>query len=254
MPGVDIKKDDNVRVISGKDRGREGRVVRVLPEEGTRDGGRRRAGQEAPALERQAARGSSQQLQQGGIIDVEMFVNISNVQLVCSACGKPTRIGHRTRGTGRFGSAASARRRCHEWPRRTTTCPASRARYREELVPALKRPARADQHDAGAAPREDRRQHGRRRRRQGRPYAGRGGGGPGDDHRPEAGRSRRRASRSRRSSSARACAIGAKVTLRGDRMWEFFDRLVSIALPRIRDFRGSQPDGRSTDTATTRSA
>ncbi len=33
-------------------------------------------------------------------------------------------------------------------------------------------------------------------------------------------------------------AIGAKVTLRGDRMWEFFDRLISLAIPRIRDFRG----------------
>src|SRR4051794_35878609 len=32
--------------------------------------------------------------------------------------------------------------------------------------------------------------------------------------------------------------IGAKVTLRGDRMWEFLDRLLSVALPRIRDFRG----------------
>ena len=32
--------------------------------------------------------------------------------------------------------------------------------------------------------------------------------------------------------------IGAKVTLRGDRMWEFADRLISVALPRIRDFRG----------------
>ncbi len=32
--------------------------------------------------------------------------------------------------------------------------------------------------------------------------------------------------------------IGAKVTLRGDRMWEFLDRLITIALPRIRDFRG----------------
>jgi large subunit ribosomal protein L5 len=41
--------------------------------------------------------------------------------------------------------------------------------------------------------------------------------------------------------------IGAKVTLRGDRMYEFLDRLVSIALPRIRDFRGLAPssfDGR----------
>lgn len=33
-------------------------------------------------------------------------------------------------------------------------------------------------------------------------------------------------------------AIGTKVTLRGDRMWEFFDRLVTLAIPRIRDFRG----------------
>ncbi|HET7045949.1 MAG TPA: 50S ribosomal protein L5 [Gaiellaceae bacterium] len=36
--------------------------------------------------------------------------------------------------------------------------------------------------------------------------------------------------------------IGAKVTLRGDRMWDFLDRLVSIALPRIRDFRGLNAD------------
>ena len=36
--------------------------------------------------------------------------------------------------------------------------------------------------------------------------------------------------------------IGVKVTLRGDRMWEFLDRLISIALPRIRDFRGLSPD------------
>jgi len=35
--------------------------------------------------------------------------------------------------------------------------------------------------------------------------------------------------------------IGAKVTLRGDRMWEFYDRLVSLAIPRIRDFRGMPP-------------
>jgi large subunit ribosomal protein L5 len=42
-------------------------------------------------------------------------------------------------------------------------------------------------------------------------------------------------------------AIGVKVTLRGDRMWSFFDRLVNLALPRVRDFRGISPnsfDGR----------
>ena len=41
--------------------------------------------------------------------------------------------------------------------------------------------------------------------------------------------------------------IGAMVTLRGERMYEFFDRLVSVALPRVRDFRGVSPkafDGR----------
>ena len=36
--------------------------------------------------------------------------------------------------------------------------------------------------------------------------------------------------------------IGAKVTLRGDRMWEFLDRLTAVAIPRIRDFRGISPD------------
>src|SRR5437879_2705497 len=42
-------------------------------------------------------------------------------------------------------------------------------------------------------------------------------------------------------------SIGAKVTLRGDRMWEFLDRLISLAIPRVRDFRGLSPtsfDGR----------
>ena len=36
-------------------------------------------------------------------------------------------------------------------------------------------------------------------------------------------------------------AIGAKVTLRGNRMWEFLDRVISLAIPRIRDFRGLSP-------------
>jgi large subunit ribosomal protein L5 len=38
-------------------------------------------------------------------------------------------------------------------------------------------------------------------------------------------------------------AIGAKVTLRGERMWEFLDRLITLAIPRIRDFRGLDPNG-----------
>ena len=94
MATVSIRKDDEVQVIHGKDRGARGRVVRVLPKEGrvmvegvarakrhSRTGGKR-------------AR-SGQQLQQGGIMDIEQFVDISNVQVVCKTCGQPTRIGHR---------------------------------------------------------------------------------------------------------------------------------------------------------------
>jgi large subunit ribosomal protein L24 len=93
VPGVNIRKDDNVRVMTGKDRGREGRVVRVLPGEG-------RVMVDGVALAKKHARatgrasGSNQALQQGGIIDVEMFVDISNVQIVCHSCNKPTRVGH----------------------------------------------------------------------------------------------------------------------------------------------------------------
>ena len=43
---------------------------------------------------------------------------------------------------------------------------------------------------------------------------------------------------SRTSSCVRVMPVGAKVTLRGDKMWEFLDRLFNVALPRVRDFRG----------------
>ncbi len=107
MATVSIRKNDEVQVISGKDRGKRGRVVNVLPGDNrvmvegvarakkhTRTGGKR-------------SRGGSQ-LQQGGIIDTELFIDLSNVQLVCRSCGKPTRIGHRIEG----GVKARICRRC----------------------------------------------------------------------------------------------------------------------------------------------
>jgi large subunit ribosomal protein L24 len=100
MPAVDIKRDDLVRVISGKDRGKEGRVLRVLPIEGrvmidgvgmakrhTRTGAKRTR--------------TGQQLNQGGIIDIETFVDISNVQLVCPNCHQLTRVGHKITEDGK---------------------------------------------------------------------------------------------------------------------------------------------------------
>jgi large subunit ribosomal protein L24 len=97
MPGVSIKKDDEVMVISGKDRGRTGRVVRVLPREG-------RIMVEGVARGKKHTRtrgkrsGGGQQLQQGGIVDVDQFIDISNVKVMCKSCGQPSRIGHRFEG------------------------------------------------------------------------------------------------------------------------------------------------------------
>ena len=99
MPGVDIKKDDTVRVMNGKSRGHTGRVIRVLPREG-----RLLVEGAAMAKRHQRTQGkrsaSGSQLQQGGIIDTELFIDISNVQLLCRSCGKPTRVGRRIEADG----------------------------------------------------------------------------------------------------------------------------------------------------------
>jgi len=93
MPGVDIRKDDDVKVLSGKDRGRTGRVVHVLPREGkVMVEGVARARRHQRATGKRSRSGS--QLQQAGIIERELFVEISNVQLVCKTCGQATRVGH----------------------------------------------------------------------------------------------------------------------------------------------------------------
>jgi large subunit ribosomal protein L24 len=94
---VDIKKDDNVIVMSGKDRGHTGRVVHVMPREGrVMVEGAARAKKHTQTRGKRSTGG--QQLQQGGIIDAENFIDISNVQIVCKSCGKPTRVGHHVVG------------------------------------------------------------------------------------------------------------------------------------------------------------
>ena len=99
MPGVNIRKDDNVKVMTGKSAGHTGRVIRVLPREG-------RVMVEGAAMAKKHTRTqgkrstSGSQLQQGGIIDTELYIDISNVMLVCNSCGKPTRVGYRIEGDG----------------------------------------------------------------------------------------------------------------------------------------------------------
>ena len=100
MSGVKIRKDDLVKVIAGKDRGKEGRVLRVLPRDG-------RVMVDGVALSKRHVRTqgrrstSGSQLKQGGIVDAEMFIDISNVQIVCPSCGRATRVGHRTHPDGK---------------------------------------------------------------------------------------------------------------------------------------------------------
>ena len=89
---VSIRRDDEVMVISGKDRGKRGRVVNVLPSEG-------RLMVEGVARAKKHTR-PSRKRQQGGIVDIEQFIDISNVMLVCKSCGQPTRVGHRIQDDG----------------------------------------------------------------------------------------------------------------------------------------------------------
>src|SRR3972149_6935986 len=94
MAGAKVKKDDMVMVLTGKSRGHTGRVITVLPREG-----RGVVGGAALAKRHERTRGKrstgGSQLQQGGIIDKEQFIDISNVQVVCKSCGNPTRVGYR---------------------------------------------------------------------------------------------------------------------------------------------------------------
>jgi large subunit ribosomal protein L24 len=101
MPGVDIKKDDNVIVMAGKDRGKTGRVIHVLPRDGrVMVDGVARAKKATRTTGKRSSGG--QQLQQGGIIDTELFIDISNVQIVCDTCKEPTRVGYRIDGDDKF--------------------------------------------------------------------------------------------------------------------------------------------------------
>ena len=102
---------------------------------------------------------------------------------------------------------------------------------------AARQGSRHQQRDADPEAGEDRHQHGRRPRHAAAVAAREGGRRPHFDLRPEA--DHHAAGRSIAGFKLReGQAIGTKVTLRGDRMWEFFDRLLSVAIPRIRDFRG----------------
>jgi large subunit ribosomal protein L24 len=91
---LDIRKGDNVVVISGKDKGKRGVVERLLPEQ------QRVAVQGVNLLKRHTKSGVQGNIQ-GGIVDFDGPVAYSNVMLVCNRCDKPTRISHGLNELGR---------------------------------------------------------------------------------------------------------------------------------------------------------
>jgi large subunit ribosomal protein L24 len=91
-----IRKNDNVLVITGKDRGKRGRVLKVLPG----DRAIRLIVEGVNMIKRHTKPNPGKNVK-GGIVEREASLHASNVQLVCPECGAQTRVGHKTLGDGR---------------------------------------------------------------------------------------------------------------------------------------------------------
>ena len=227
-----LKKGDRVEVLAGKDRGKEGEVVRVFPTT-TRcivDGVNiAKKHQKAARADRCRAASSTRTCRS----------TRRNVHARAQGQADARRLPVRERrheGPRLPASAGGDLMSTRPKPRRPRR--GSSRRYHDEVQAAAARATSASATScrcrgsrrssstwASAGPRSSRRCSRAR--------------SPTSPSSPARSRSSPRPrSRSPASSSARATSIGAKVTLRGDRMWEFFDRLVSVAIPRIRDFRG----------------
>jgi len=89
-----VRKNDNVLVISGRDRGKRGRVLRVIP-------AKTRVIVEGVNFIKKHTKANPQKNIKGGIVEREASLHASNVQIVCPECSAPTRIGSRLLDDGR---------------------------------------------------------------------------------------------------------------------------------------------------------
>jgi len=89
---MNIKKGDTVLIIAGKDRGKQGVVSRALPQVN-------KVIVEGLNIAKKHIRPQGQ-TRQGGIIEKAMPIQVSNTMLICTECGKPTRVGHDRRPMG----------------------------------------------------------------------------------------------------------------------------------------------------------
>ena len=88
-----VHREDTVLILTGKDKGKKGRVLKIFPKVD-------KALVEKVNMVKRHTR-PNQQLPQGGIMEKEAPMHISNLQVVCSKCGKATRISHKLLGTGK---------------------------------------------------------------------------------------------------------------------------------------------------------
>ena len=88
MPKVHVKKGDNVEVLSGKNRGKRGKVLRVLPAEG-------KVLVEGVNVVKRHTKPQGAAVPQGGILEKAMPIHASKVMLVCPQCNERTRVGRK---------------------------------------------------------------------------------------------------------------------------------------------------------------
>jgi large subunit ribosomal protein L24 len=89
---MQIKKNDNVLVTAGKEKGKRGRVIAVYPREN------RILIEKLNMIKRHTR--PNQQLRQGGIVEKESPISAANVKLICAKCDKPTSIARKAQGDG----------------------------------------------------------------------------------------------------------------------------------------------------------
>ena len=224
-----IRRNDTVIVTTGKDSGKRGRVLRVLP-------ARNRLIVEGVNIIKRHTRPNPQRNIKGGIVEREAALHASNVQLVCPECGKTTRVGHRILNDGRkVRDLPQVRGSGRQMTR-------LKERYVKEVAPALKK--EFGYKNVMAIPKIEKIviNMGLGEATQNAKLA--------DTGADELGRITGQKAVVRRATKSIAqfklrqgMPVGAMVTLRGERMYEFLDRLISIALPRVRDFRGVSSKG-----------
>ncbi len=231
-----IKKGDHVLVMAGRDRGRTGLVIAAYPDRGKVLVQGVNVVKKNKKVTYQGQRGAKE----GGITHEEAPIDVSNVQLT-DPDGKRPGPGRLPVRRGRpEDPRRPAEREGHLMATEAPAVPRLKERYRAEIAPALKEEFSYGNvmqipgltkivvnMGVGEAARDAKLIEGAVRDLS--TITG---------QKPAVARAKKSVAQFK---LREGMPIGAHVTLRGDRMWEFLDRLLSIALPRIRDFRGLSP-------------